>query len=298
MNHRTHPHIGILVGRMRVEEKLLVQEIERRGLTYELIYDNELILDTTQAEAWRRFDVILERCVSHSRALTALAFFEMIGIATVNTHAVAEICGDKIRTSLALDHAGVPQPRWRVAFTPESALHAIEEMGYPVVLKPATGSWGRLMARVNDRYTAEAILEHKRTLGGVQHSIFYIQEYIEKPGRDIRAFVVGDETICAIERRSDHWITNTARGGTAANFPVTPELNDLCVRAAHAVGGGVVAIDVFESERGLLVNEVNYTMEFRNSIAPTGVNIPARVIEYVVDVAREPTEAPPVEVGV
>ncbi len=298
MNHRTHPHIGILVGRMRVEEKLLVQEIERRGLTYELIYDNELILDTTQAEAWHRFDVILERCVSHSRALTALAFFEMIGVPTVNTHAVAEICGDKIRTSLALDHAGVPQPRWRVAFTPESALHAIEEMGYPVVLKPATGSWGRLMARVNDRYTAEAILEHKRTLGGVQHSIFYIQEYIEKPGRDIRAFVVGDETICAIERRSDHWITNTARGGTAANFPVTPELNDLCVRAAHAVGGGVVAIDVFESERGLLVNEVNYTMEFRNSIVPTGVNIPARVIEYVVDVAREPTEAPPVGVGV
>ncbi|GAP64033.1 alpha-aminoadipate--LysW ligase LysX [Ardenticatena maritima] len=290
MNHFAHPHIGILVGRMRVEEKLLVQEIERRGLTYELIYDNELILDTARADEWRRFDVILERCVSHSRALTALAFFEAIGVPTVNTHAVAEICGDKIRTSLALDRAGVPQPRWRVAFTPESALRAIEEMGYPVVLKPATGSWGRLMARVNDRYTAEAILEHKSTLGGVQHSIFYIQEYVEKPGRDIRAFVVGDETICAIERRSDHWITNTARGGSAGNFPVTPELHELCVRAARAVGGGVVAIDVFESARGLLVNEVNYTMEFRNSIAPTGVNIPARMIDYVVQVARRQTE--------
>src|SRR5690606_16264030 len=127
---------------------------------------------------------------------------------------------------------GVPQPNARTAFTPEAALEVIEQMGYPVVLKPATGSWGRLLARVNDRDAAEAVLEHKGTLGGVQHAIYYIQEYINKPGRDIRAFVVGDETICAIERRSAHWITNTARGGQAANFPVTPELNDLCVRAA------------------------------------------------------------------
>lgn len=279
-------HIGILLGRVRVEEKLLIQEIEARGISYEVINDNEVSFDLEQSSDWQRFDVILERCVSHSRAMAALACFEAYGIPTVNTRQVGEVCGDKLLTTLALARAGVPQPNARTAFTPEAALEVIEQMGYPVVLKPATGSWGRLLARVNDRDAAEAVLEHKGTLGGVQHAIYYIQEYINKPGRDIRAFVVGDETICAIERRSAHWITNTARGGQAANFPVTPELNDLCVRAAHAVGGGVVAVDVLESDRGLLVNEVNYTMEFRNSIAPTGVNIPARIIDYVVAVAR------------
>ncbi len=141
---------------------------------------------------------------------------------------------------------------------------------------------------MNYRVAAEAVIEHKETLVNYEHSIFYVQEYIKKPQRDIRAFVVGDETICAIYRGSEHWITNTARGGSASNCPVTPELNDICVRAAKAVGGGVVAIDVFEdAERGLLVNEVNYTMEFRNSIDTTGVNIPGRVIDYCMKDAKQ-----------
>lgn len=285
-------NIGILIGRVRVEEKLLIREIEQRGLDYEIIYDGDVVFDVDDVARWQQYDVVLERCVSHSRALAALAIFERFDVPTVNSLRVAEICGDKIRTSLELARAGVPQPRVEVAFTPDSALAAIERLGYPVVLKPATGSWGRLMARVTDRETAEAILEHKATLGDVQHSIFYVQEYVEKPGRDIRAFVVGDETICAIERRSEHWITNTARGGQAANFPVSDELDELCVRAANAVGGGVVAVDVFESERGLLVNEVNYTMEFRNSIEPTGVDIPARIVDYVVRVGETAQQRP------
>ena len=174
-----------------------------------------------------------------------------------------------------------------VAHTPESALQAIERLGYPVVLKPAVGSWGRLLSKVNDREAAEAILEHKETLGSYHHSIFYIQKYVEKHGRDIRSFVVGDETICAIYRTSPHWITNTARGGVATNCPVTREVNDISVRAAKAVGGGVVAIDLFETPDGLMVNEVNYTMEFRNSIDTTGVDIPAKVVDYVVEVGAE-----------
>ena len=134
---------------------------------------------------------------------------------------------------------------------------------------------------------AESLIEHKSSLG-VNHQVFYIQEYVDKPMRDIRAFVVGDETICAIYRDSEHWITNTARGGKSSNCPVTSELHDLCVRAAKAVGGGVVAIDVLEDpDRGLLVNEVNYTMEFRNSILPTGVNIPARMVDFALRVAAD-----------
>ena len=187
----------------------------------------------------------------------------------------------------------MPTPRTVVAYTPESALAAIEEMGYPAVLKPAVGSWGRLLSRVNDRDAAEAILEHKVTLGSFHHGAFYVQEYVHKPGRDIRSFVVGDETICAIFRDSPHWITNTARGGAASNCPVTPEIDELSRAAAVAVGGGVVAVDLLESEGGILVNEVNYTMEFRNSIDTTGVNIPARIVDYVLRVGAATRDRSP-----
>lgn len=148
------------------------------------------------------------------------------------------------------------------------------------MLKPAVGSWGRLISLVSDRYAAEAILEHKEVLGSYHHSIFYVQEYVAKPGRDIRSFVVGDECICAIYRYSDHWITNTARGAVAENCPVTDEIAEKSLAAARAVGGGVLAVDLLESDRGLLVNEVNYTMEFRNSIDTTGVDIPLKIVDY------------------
>ncbi|MDA8219732.1 MAG: lysine biosynthesis protein LysX [Dehalococcoidales bacterium] len=277
--------IGVLVSRIRVEEKLLFEEMDRRGVKYDLIDDREIVFDLHERPL-EGYDVILERCINHSRAVYALKALENWGIKCVNRYEVAENCGNKLLTTLALIREGVPCPRTKLAFTTDAAVRAIEEMGYPVVLKPAIGSWGRLLSKVNDREAAEAILEHKEVLGSYHHSIFYIQDYIDKPQRDIRAFVVGNETICAIYRTSKHWITNTARGGQATNCPVTPELNDLSVRAAKAVGGGVLAVDLLESDEGLLVNEVNYTMEFRNSIAPTGVNIPAKVVDYILQEAR------------
>lgn len=283
---RENPKVGLLLSRVRVEEKLLIQELEKKGVDYDMIDDRTTVFDI-QANGWGRYDVIVERCISHSRALYALLLFRDWGIPTVNTYEVAENCGNKLLTTSALVRAGLPTPVTKVAFTPESALTAIDEMGYPVVLKPGVGSWGRLLSKINDREAAETVLEHKQVLGSYHHSIYYIQEYVHKPGRDIRAFVVGDETICAIYRDSEHWITNTARGGKASNCPVTPELNELCVAGANAVGGGVVALDIFEDpDRGLLINEINYTMEFRNSIDTTGVNIPAKVVDYVLDVAR------------
>jgi [lysine-biosynthesis-protein LysW]--L-2-aminoadipate ligase len=276
--------VGVLLSRVRVEEKLLLEELDRRGVATVVIDDRELVF-ALEKKPELGVDVVLERCIQHSRALYALSVLETWGIPTVNTFEVADVCGNKLLTTMRLIRDGVPSPRTRLAFTPESALKAVEELGYPAVLKPLVGSWGRLISRVNDRDAAESILEHKDVLGTYIHSIYYVQEYVPKPGRDIRAFVVGDETIGAIYRYSEHWITNTARGGKATKCEVTPELNDLCVRAARAVGGGVVAIDVLEAPEGLLVNEVNYTMEFRNSIDTTGVNIPGRVVDYALAVA-------------
>ncbi len=144
------------------------------------------------------------------------------GVPTINSYATASVCADKLLTSLALARHNVPQPATRVAFTPESTMTAIEKLGYPAVLKPVTGSWGRLLARVTDANSAESIIEHRQTWA-TTISTYYMQEYVDKPGRDIRGLVVGDSTICAIYRTSPHWITNTARGGQASNCPVTPE---------------------------------------------------------------------------
>ena len=276
--------VGVLLSRVRVEEKLLLEELERRGIPTKIIDDRELVF-RLETKPDLGVDVVLERCIQHSRALYALSVLETWGIPTVNTFEVADVCGNKLLTTNRLIRDGIPSPRTRLAFTPESALAAVEELGYPAVLKPLVGSWGRLISRVNDRDAAESILEHKDVLGTYMHSIYYIQEYVPKPGRDIRAFVVGDECIGAIYRYSDHWITNTARGEKASKCEVTPQLNDLCVRAAKAVGGGVVAVDVLEAPEGLVVNEVNYTMEFRNSIDTTGVNIPGRVVDYALKIA-------------
>jgi [lysine-biosynthesis-protein LysW]---L-2-aminoadipate ligase len=274
--------IGFLHSLIRPDEKLLIEEFSRRGVALEMIDDRRLSFRLGAPRVPPAVDVVVERCINHSRALHALRLFEGQGVTCVNSFRVASVCGDKLLTSAALEEHGVPQPEVRVAFTEESALAAMEEIGYPVVLKPAVGSWGRLLAKVNDRDAAEALLEHKTVLGSYHHSIFYIQQYIEKRGRDIRAFVVGDECIAAIYRTSPHWITNTARGGRATACAVDDGLARIAVAGAKAVGGGIVALDIFETPEGYLVNEVNYTMEFKNSIAPTGVNIPGRIADFVV----------------
>ncbi len=282
--------VAVLVTHIRPEEKLLLQAFQAQGVEPDIILDRDLDFDLTagpqqpapSGRAWADYDVVLERCVSTSRGTYALAILNAWGVPTVNTYHTARICEDKLLTTVTLAQHHIPQPAARVAFTPESALQALETLGYPAVLKPVTGSWGRLLARVTSPEVAESIIEHRQTLGGYEQHIYYAQAYVNKPQRDIRAFVVGDRTICAIYRTSPHWITNTARGGVATNCPVTPELDELCVRAARAVGGGVLALDLFEDEeRGLLVNEINHTMEFRNSSAPTGVDIAAEVANYV-----------------
>lgn len=279
--------IGILISILRQEEKLLLNVLRARQVDFELIDVRQVVFNLNDVSPWEQYDCILDRCVSHSQGLAALEILEACQVPCLNRAQVARVCGDKLVTTRALAAAGLPTPQARVAFSVDSALEAIETLGYPVVLKPTVGSWGRLLAKINDRQAAEAILEHKFVLGSYQHSIFYIQEYIEKPGRDIRTFVAGDRTMCGITRSSEHWITNTARSGQAANCPITPEIDRLSRQAAQAVGGGLLAIDLLEDAAGrLLVNEVNHTMEFRNSIATTGVDIPDRIVDYLIEIAN------------
>ncbi|MBL8092207.1 MAG: lysine biosynthesis protein LysX [Anaerolineales bacterium] len=279
--------VGFLYTRLRAEEKYLLDELEKHDdVDIVRINDGDSFFDINQLA--EPIDVLFERSISYSRGLYISRIFEAHGIPVVNSSLVAERCGDKYVTSQLLAKNGIPTPRVIMAFDEESALSAIEAMGYPCVLKPVVGSWGRLLAKVENKSMAESLIEHKSSLG-VNHQVFYIQEYINKPGRDIRAFVIGDECICAIYRSSENWITNTARGGIATNCPVTDEIAEICHRAAQAVGGGLLALDLFETENGYTINEINHTMEFRNSITTTGVNIPQKMIEYVLQNVRQKT---------
>lgn len=271
--------VGFLYTRLRVEEKYLLDELEKRtGVEIVRISDGEAVFDISQKPA--EVDILFERSISYSRGLYISRIFEAHSIPVVNPSILAERCGDKYVTSQILIRMGIPTPKVFMAFDEGSALVAVEQIGYPCVIKPVVGSWGRLLAKADDRAAAEAFIEHKAALG-INHQVYYIQEYIAKPGRDIRAFVIGEQPICAIYRSSENWITNTARGGIATNCPLTPEIIDLCTRTAQAVGGGLLAMDLFETGSGLVVNEINHTMEFRNSITTTGVDIPAKMVDYV-----------------
>lgn len=280
-------NIAMTFTRLRLEEQMLIKAFESLGIQVTPIDLRRVVINPMDRSAWTQYDAVLDRSLSLTNTLTSVRMLEGLGIRCVNGSDAIHTCSDKLLTTLALVREGVPTPQVRVALTAESGLEAIEELGYPAVIKPTVGSWGRLVARVNDRDAAEAILEHRETLGSVQQKVFYIQEHIKKPERDLRVFVIGGEAVAAIERTSEHWVTNTARGATAQGIEVTPELASLSLRAVESVGADIAAVDFLECpNQGLLVNEINHSMEFRNSVETTGVDIAERIASHVVHCAE------------
>ncbi|MGA8303087.1 MAG: lysine biosynthesis protein LysX [Thermoplasmata archaeon] len=276
--------LGVFYTIIRPEEKWILGAAESRGLTVVRIDDAEVTFGLDRADI--SADVVVNRSVSHTRSLYATRCFAHYGTPTVNAPDVVALAGDKVLASLRLAERGVPTPKTVIALSPEAALKAIERVGYPAVLKPAVGSWGRLMAKVSSVEEAEQILEHKTALSSPVHSIFYVQEYVPKPDRDLRVFVVGSEAVAGMARRSTDWRTNAARGATTERLPITPELSELSLKAAEAVGGGVLAVDLMESPGGLVVHEVNPTPEFKALTAATGVDIAGAIVDYSVGVGR------------
>lgn len=276
--------LAVLTTRARLEERMIFAALERRGVPYEAVDDRSLVNDLQSPPAVR-YCGTLNRIMSHTRSVYVARLFEATGHQVINSSQVIETCGDKILTSLALARAGLPTPRTVVAVTPDAALQAIEAIGYPAVVKPAVGSWGRLLSKVNDRDAAETLIEYKQAMRSPTHSVFYVQEYIDKPGRDIRAIVLGDQVVAAVYRRSEHWITNTARGASTESCELTPELVKLALRAAEAVGGGMLAVDLIERSTGeVLVTEVNHTMEFHGLASVAEVDIAGLIVDHVQEV--------------
>lgn len=276
--------LGVFFTIVRPEEKWILAAAESRGLAVVRIDDAEVTFGLDRPDITA--DVVVNRSVSHTRALYATRCYAHYGTPTVNHPDVVEVAGDKVLASLRLAERGIPTPKTVIALSPEAALKALDRVGYPAVLKPAVGSWGRLMAKVSTPEEAEQILEHKTALPSPVHSVFYVQEFVAKPDRDLRVFVVGSEAVAGMYRRSTDWRTNAARGATTQPLPITPELRELALRAAAAVGGGVLAVDLMESPNGLVVHEVNPTPEFKALTAATGVDIAGAIVDYAVGVGR------------
>jgi len=274
--------VGLLYSRIRKDEKLLLEELRSRGHEVHKVdvRKHQFGLDGASVD-FDAMDIVLDRTLATSRSLYTTRFLEAYDVPVVNGPETAQVCADKVQTSIALSQAGVPTPATQVAFTVESAMEAIEAFGYPVVVKPVIGSWGRLMARIEDEHAAEAVLEHKATLGHYEHKVFYVQEFVEKPGRDLRVLAVDGRPVAGMVRSSDHWLTNAAKGAETSELKITPEITDLVQRASAAVGGGLLGIDLMETEDGYTVHEVNHTVEFKALTDTVDVDVPAAVVDWL-----------------
>ena len=287
--------VGILYSRIRKDEKLLLGELRERDHEIEKIdvRKHQFGLDGTTADV-EDCDIVVDRCLSTSRSLYATRFIDHYGVPVVNSPETADICADKAKNSLALDAAGVPTPETKVAFTTDTAMEAIEEFGYPCVLKPVVGSWGRLMAKIDSKSAAEAILEHKKVLGHYEHKVFYIQEFVDKPGRDIRVLAVDGEPIAAMTRTSDHWLTNAAKGGETDDFALDDKALELVEKASDAVGGGLLGFDLMEvgGEKSgeYTVHEINHNVEFKALDSCVDIDVPAAVVDWLESKASKQTD--------
>jgi [lysine-biosynthesis-protein LysW]--L-2-aminoadipate ligase len=274
--------LTILYDNIRWEEKALYEAARKKGLDVKTLNCTDLFVDLSNGVA-ETYGTVLQRCVSYFRSLHSTAALEGKGVRVVNGFNTSVIAGNKLFAHMQLQKAGIATPKSMLAFSQDSALNALEKLGYPSVLKPTIGSWGRLIALLKDRDSAESIIEDREHMFPLYH-VYYLEEFVKRPPRDIRAVVIGDRLVGAIYRYSPEgkWKTNMALGGRAETCPITKELEDLCVKASKTLNGEIVGVDLMESEeQGLLVHEVNNTTEFKNVVRVTGAEVPSLMIDYI-----------------
>lgn len=275
------PLVALVASRVRVEERLILAAMAARGLVHVMVDDRRLSVRLDDAPP--NWDLVLNRSISAQRRLLVSRLCEAWELPVLNSAEVVQTCDDKVATSFALYRRGLPIPATAIGLSPDGGRGAIESVGYPAVVKPVNGSWGRLLARVNDEYAAESLLAHRQALPSPQLRVIYAQEFVKTPGRDIRVLVAGRQVIAAAYRVSAHWAANKARGATMHCCRLTDELGKLALAAAEAVGGGIVGVDLLESDDGLLVNEVNGAPEFAGLAETCAVDIAAELVSYALE---------------
>ena len=277
--------ICIVFDRLRTEEKLLQKEAENLGYETSMIDAKITSFNTDSKRKDFEFgDVVLERCISYYRGLHFTACLEFLDIPVINKFDVANTCGNKMITSMLLKKNNIPTPKTYFSFSAETALENFEKIGYPLVIKPIIGSWGRSVMPIKDKDTAEAVIENRQVTDGPQDRIYYLQEMVDRPPRDIRVITIGDQAISAMYRKSSGGFkTNIALGADPELCEITKEIEDLCEKASKAVGGGILGIDLMEDkEKGLVVHEVNNTVEFKGLVKVSEKNITKEMIDYAV----------------
>ena len=277
--------ITALYDTIRLEEKLLIESAKKNEINLEMVDCKKLSVDLNEKKS---FDSpVLQRCVSYYRNLHSTAAIEGQGARVVNCLNTGIFAGNKLFTHMLLQKSGVPTPNATVAFSKDAAMQALDRNGFPKIIKPTVGSWGRMVSKINDMDSAEGIIEGREAMYPI-HQVHFLEEFVERPPRDIRAIVIGDTVPAAIYRNSGdgNWKTNTHLGGSAETCEMTNELEEICLKAKNAVQGEIVGVDLMESnEKGLVVHEINNTTEFRNVVRVTGVDIPKLMLEYVKEIA-------------
>ena len=277
--------ITALYDSIRLEEKLLIESAKKNEINLEMVDCKKLSVDLNEKKS---FDSpVLQRCVSYYRNIHSTAAIEGQGVRVVNCLNTGIFAGNKLFTHMLLQKSGVPTPNATVAFSKDAAMNALDRNGFPKIIKPTVGSWGRMVSKINDMDSAEGIIEGREAMYPI-HQVHFLEEFVERPPRDIRAIVIGDTVPAAIYRNSGdgNWKTNTHLGGSAETCKITNELEEICLKAKNAVQGEIVGVDLMESsEKGLVVHEINNTTEFRNVVRVTGVDIPKLMLEYVKEIA-------------
>ena len=278
--------ISVLYDTIRWEEKALSEAGKKKNVNLEMVDCKQLSLDLD--ENTKQYGTVLQRCVSYYRNLHSTAALEGLGVNVINCLNTGIFAGNKLFTHMLLQKNGIPTPFASVAFSMEAAIETLEKHGYPQVIKPTIGSWGRMISKINDADSAEGIIESREKMYPI-YQVHYLEEFVKRPPRDIRAIVVGDKVVAAIYRNSGDgsWKTNMALGGVAEPCKVSNEMEEICIRAKNAVQGQIVGVDLMESkDKGLVVHEVNNTTEYKNTVRVCGVDIPSLMIDFAVNSSK------------
>lgn len=279
------PPISVLYDAIRIEEKSLVEAAKKKDIEIRMVDCKNIIIDLDKKSD---LGTVLQRCVSYYRNMHSTAALEGAGANVINSLYTGVYAGNKLFTHMLLKNAGISTPYVTVAFSKDAALEALDGLGYPRVIKPTVGSWGRMVTKLNNREAAEGIIEEREKMYPI-YQVHYLEEFVQRPPRDIRAIVIGDNVAGAIYRNSssENWKTNTHLGGTAEICKVTPELEEICIKAKDAVKGQIVGVDLMESkDKGLVVHEINNTTEYRNVARVTGVDIAGLILEYAAGIGK------------
>ena len=274
-------NITILYDTIRLEEKLLIKAAKKNDIPIEMVDCKQLFVDLNKNT--QNFQTVLQRCVSYYRNIHSTATLEGLGARVINCLNTGILAGNKLFTHMLLQKAGIPTPEATIAFSKEAAIESLEKNGYPKIIKPTVGSWGRMVSKLNDKDSAEGIIESRESMHPI-YQMYFLEEFVQRPPRDIRAIVIGNNVAGAIYRIADNtnWKTNTHLGGSAEPCKVSNELEDICIKAKNTVQGEIVGVDLMESnDKGLIVHEINNTTEFRNVVKVTGVDIPTQMLEYL-----------------